>query len=277
MSVNKISDTAFMISWIRSGQPTLSGDPWASVWNTRRAAQIGSGYLEAMGSLNGRACCLRNRYIAERLLTFEQAHPRMSLLNIAAGFSMYPFRLKPTNSTVDLDFPHVNAFKKETIEKLQAAGELPKRKIEFLSLDLQTDDAIQELRNTIQKQTKYGPMFIILEGILYYLDLAVVRLLFQALAEELPAESQVIAVAWSPKIKHTAKMETARTFFAQDIQRADNHYTYLAPSFFTNLDSLKCTEQLGYRDIEKEFCNEQLLAEGTFLDESFYLLKKGVK
>lgn len=86
-----LSETAFLVNWARAFDPKLSKDPWAHLWVTEKSKQFGERFKKKVSPWEEWLVCLRNRYFADCLKGFEKKHKRFTFLNIAAGFTSYPY------------------------------------------------------------------------------------------------------------------------------------------------------------------------------------------
>jgi hypothetical protein len=80
---------------------------------------------------------VRRRHYFELVRAFLVERPDALFLNIAAGFTSYPFLLDPGCGCVETDYAHITAYKERRVAELIAAGELPKRQVAFHALDLE--------------------------------------------------------------------------------------------------------------------------------------------
>jgi methyltransferase (TIGR00027 family) len=88
----------------------------------------------------------------------------MTVLNLAAGLDARPYRmdLPPTLRWMHVDMPDMLAYFRENM-----AGETPRCQLEFVAADLR-DAAVR--REVFAQASQHGPVLVITEGLLVYLQ-----------------------------------------------------------------------------------------------------------
>lgn len=269
-----VADTAFMVSWMRARDPTLSKDHWGHLWATDVAKEIGSAYAQVTGQLNARAVCLRHRFFAETALQFERTHPDMALVNIGSGYTSYPMLLGPQHISIEVDLPAVIEFRQHEIAKFVSAGRMPARNIHYVALDLESGALEHTLHHTFHTIVASRPTLVIMEGLLYYLTRQTVDRLFAALATRLSPGDRIATIAWASSLQETAKFQAIDQYFQQRLGRTPHQYTFLDASYFQSRRGLRFVEEINSPTVESRYADAQLLEPGSYLDERMFVLER---
>ncbi|MDO8461424.1 MAG: class I SAM-dependent methyltransferase [Deltaproteobacteria bacterium] len=269
----KISETALLVNWSKAKNAAISKDRWAHLWVTKESARIAEEYTEKVVPGHPLVPALRNRFFVDALQAFEKKHEEFTFINLAAGFTSYPYLISPHHPVYEIELPHVIAYRKKKIKEFEAAGQLPKRKINFLSLDLNEAPSIKQIEEIILNQK--GTVFVLMEGLLYYLTQEAIDRLFGLWNQSLPKGSQLGFVTWPSAIKDTPAMKGLRGCFEKWLQWPQDQYTWIERDYFSRWDHLKILEETNYLVLEKKYCNRpNELVPGTFVDESVFLMEK---
>jgi O-methyltransferase involved in polyketide biosynthesis len=217
--------------------------------------------------------CLRNRYFADCLEAFEKRHETFTFLNIAAGFTTYPYLISDKRTVVEIDYPHVIAYKREKLAFFEKNGDVPRRTIQFIALDLNQKEALRTIKEIIQKSAP--PFFVLLEGLLYYLKPESVKNIFTLLNVELPAESQVGVISWASQIKKSGVMVAVQDYFANELGFPKQEYTWIDDEWFDRWGKLKVVERTNYIELDRRYCQPpNNFQREEIIDESFHLLQR---
>lgn len=165
----EVHETAFVTCAFRSMHEELSGDSYAHLWTDRKTKQLSESYLNAVTPEESAAHSLRNRFYLDTISNLYRNGSVEILINFGCGFSMYPFLLPETLRHIEIDLPHLIDYKKEKIANWQKEGRLPHRDISYIRCDFATDFE-SELLHTIRSLKGHAPCFILLEGVLFFLD-----------------------------------------------------------------------------------------------------------
>lgn len=272
---SSLSETAFLVNWARSSDSELSRDRWAHLWVTEEARRYGEDFVARVSPWEQKLDCLRNRYFTENLLAFEKQHRRFVFLNIAAGFTSYPYVIDAKQPAIEIDLPHVIEYKQQKMKEFVQKGKLPIRDINFFSLDLNAHDTSRQLEKIIQRFSDKGPFFVLLEGILYYLRKDVVDALFDLMGMVLPSGSRMGVIAWSRKVKNAKAMKVMVEYFQRTLGLSPQEYTWLDHNYFEKLVGFQLVEHANYPELERRFCSTLSgWKREDLIDEDFYVLKR---
>jgi O-methyltransferase involved in polyketide biosynthesis len=178
MKVKKhISETAFLINDARASMVNLSKDIYAYLWVNSKTKKLHNEYMEKAYPCLDLESCLRNRFFLENIKDFIQQHHNCVFVNLACGFTNYPF-LVDHAKYIETDLKHVIEFKKSKMAKWQKEGKLPKRKIDFYAVDFNNEKDLEKLEKLLLFKLKNKLSFILLEGITYYLKTKISKRIF---------------------------------------------------------------------------------------------------
>jgi len=92
---------------------------------------------------------VRHRFFLEKI---EELKPQF-LVNLASGFTSYPFILPPSIKVIEVDRPHILEHKQKMIGEWNKNRALPERDVIYLAADLSSAD---ESKNVFQKNPPYS-------------------------------------------------------------------------------------------------------------------------
>lgn len=193
-----ISGTAFVINVSRAKREDVSLDIYAKLWITPEAEALWDELAREVYPFDDVSSSLRNRFYLEQQRAFAAKNARPVSINLAAGFSTYPFLLGPQWRCVEIDYPHIMDAKKERTASFEAQGRLPRRDVTFFGADLGREADLQALGRAMPGWIAERPTFVMMEGITYYLPRPVLDRLFALYAARLPAGSLVAFEHWPP-------------------------------------------------------------------------------
>ncbi len=177
--ISHVSDTAFWVAHYRGAEMTrpepLFRDPLAARLAGERGRRVAAQmpqpqmtrWVVTMRTL------LIDAYIREAIAAGVD-----TIVNLGAGLDTRPWRLElpPTLRWVEVDYPHVIAFKQEQLQ-----GEQPHCQLEQVALDLADVPARRVLLARLDAQAQ--KLLVLTEGVIVYLDVEAVA----ALADDLAA------------------------------------------------------------------------------------------
>ncbi len=178
-----VSRTAFYCCGVRmqdaeSSNP-VCGDNYARVFMNKEGLKVLETFQEDDKANTGNV--VRHRIIDD-ILRRELLHePTLRVVIIGAGFDTRAYRLKG-GSWVELDEPQVIAYKNERLPALESENELQR-----IAIDFATESLAEKLSNL----SEHGPVLIVVEGVLMYLDEQEIRELLQTLRGLFPQHQLV--------------------------------------------------------------------------------------
>ena len=229
--VPHISDSAFLVNESRARRSDLSGDGYAQHWvvheRRERVRTLWNDFSSCVYPFDDIVLSIRNRFFLERMQAFVDTHADPAVVNLGAGFTSYPFLLDPSIRVLEVDFPHVVAYKQSRIKDLTRGGILPARDIQFCGVDLTSPDDWTRLELALAAAADGRPSFILMEGLTYYLDPASLNRIFDIILEHQSIGSRVAFDYWPPELAPTPVFNRLRHFFETRLEHAPRDYNLL--------------------------------------------------
>lgn len=272
MGTEEISETAFLIAWGRSVDPSLSLDPYAHLWLTEKGIRFSEKFARHISPLSSYFFALRSRYIVGQLKAFEKNVPGFTLLNVGAGLTSYPFLLSEDTSVIHLDQPQMIQFYQDRAQSLMDSGELPRRNIIYDSINLNSREGLDHFRKLLSDQTR--PAVVLFEGILTYLNKSLGLDLVRVCAERLPADSRVVVHVAPQNFASSHVWNKIGQFFDAELGLPVPELTCFDPQEITTIPGLSLVEHVGFREIQKSLGLEKDFTDDELIDERFFLLEK---
>jgi O-methyltransferase involved in polyketide biosynthesis len=260
-SPHDVADTAFWVNVDRSRRVDLSRDIYAHLWVTPRSRQLWEEMAREVYPYSDISVSLRNRYYLEGMERFFAGAARPRLVNIAAGFTMYPYLLDGSVAVLEADYPKVVAYKSEKAAPWRASGLLPERPVDYCGVDLADDADRDRLLERIAVWLGGEPGFTLLEGLTYYLPREVLDALFAGLAAVLPAGSLVAFEHWPTDagdypafVRFKRHMEEKFGWQTRALSLFDDDYV-------RSLPGLALREAVDLPEVERRYSDARILAE----------------
>jgi methyltransferase (TIGR00027 family) len=163
--IRNVSDTALWVAVYRARESeradALFHDPYAH----RLAGDRGQAIVDAMprGKSMSWPMVVRTAVMDEIVLRCVEQRAR-TVLNLAAGLDARPFRLPLPASLrwLHVDFPEMLDYFRDNM-----VGEKPRCGLEYIAADLRDTDA---RRDVFARAATYGPVLVVSEGLLIYLE-----------------------------------------------------------------------------------------------------------
>lgn len=176
--IRNVSDTARWVAIYRA----IESERADAIFHDPYARRLGGGRGEAIvesipgGKANSWPMVVRTAVMDEIVLRCVQ-QGAATVLNLAAGLDARPYRLAlpPSLRWLHVDLPEMLDFFRG-----EMANETPRCKLEFISADLRDAGARREI---FAHAAEHGPVLVITEGLLIYLEAAQVAELARDLHE----------------------------------------------------------------------------------------------
>ena len=163
--IRNVSDTALWVAVYRAMETERSDAIFHDPHARRLAGERGQAIVDAMprGKSMSWPMVVRTAVMDEIVMRCVQQGAR-TVLNLAAGLDARPYRLPLPASLrwLHVDLPDMVDYFRERM-----AGETPRCELEFVTADLR-DAAIR--REVFASASAHGPMLVITEGLLIYLE-----------------------------------------------------------------------------------------------------------
>jgi len=272
-----ISDTAFITCYFRSLDPELSRDPLASLWVDSAVARLGDKFRHEVIENDPVNIQLRCRYWVEALERFQAAHGEVSLVNLGAGFSMYPFLpcLRETSLSLEVDQSHVVAFKRARLAEFARDGRVPAvRHLAHRALDFEREPFEALLDEELAKLGRDRPTFFLLEGFFYYLSPPVSDRLWGWLRSACTAGDRIGMIHLPQEIRESAAYRRTQRFLQEDCGYDGEAIVYHEREYFSS-EGLEVLDQSSHVGLARRYgASEDHTNDNTF-NEHFLLLEAG--
>jgi len=223
-----VSESAFLVNEFRARNEAESRDIYAKLWVTDKTREIAKRYDEqvsphALGVILG----IRNRYFLACLESELRLHPDLVFVNVAAGFTSYPFLVNGLQKSIEIDFPHVIEYKERKLKEFQDQGKLPFRIIRFLPADLNRIEDEERLSMQLKHEIAVKPSLVFMEGLTYYLDSKSLSRLVTLFSNLQTPGSLLVLDAWASARETEAVCSRFRKFLADHLNYPNIRYNYL--------------------------------------------------
>ena len=270
----QIHETAFFTSSFRAFNEALSGDKYAKLWlNPKTDAWIQE-YLTEVSSEETYTHCLRNRFFLETIKDLAASKQIEVLINFGSGFSMYPFLLDESLIHIEIDKPEIVNYKASKIEEWQNEKKLPKRDLHFVGVDF-SEDYKTKLLEQIQQIKGDKPCFILIEGVLFFLDKAETDGLFSFFNLIQTDGDYVGSASFQDDLKSSTAFKRLLRFLNKKVSKtSESDYLTLQDSYYKSLPNYNLIDHQDYFSLSKTYNNTIHLKPDLILNEHFYVLKK---
>jgi len=163
--IRNVSDTALWVAVYRAMETERSDALFSDPYARRLAGERGQAIVDAMPSGKSMSwpMVVRTAVMDEIIMRCVQQGAR-TVLNLAAGLDARPYRLPlpPTLRWLHVDLTDMVDYFRERM-----AAETPRCELEFITADLREADVRREV---FAKAALQGPVLVITEGLLVYLE-----------------------------------------------------------------------------------------------------------
>lgn len=269
-----VHDTAFMIAYYRAQHENVSRDPYAKLWLRPNLHEFTDEFAEKVSVHDELLHCLRNRFFHDALQKLAAQHEKLLLLNFGAGFSMYPFSLPDHVVSIDVDFEEIMSYKKAKTLEFNSNGLLPKRSIDFMSIDITSEIEQQRLVDAVAPYADYKKV-ILIEGVFFFLTNTQIETVLNLSKRLLSTGDSLMCVSFDTSLKQTQVFQRLKSYFTQVLKSDHNPYTVLPHAFYEQIDGFKYISKSSEMALGKKLgVIANNLAEETILNEYFYLLQR---
>ncbi|WDP91460.1 MAG: class I SAM-dependent methyltransferase [Desulfobacter sp.] len=270
-----ISDSAFLVNESRARSEALSLDIHAKLWVDQPVRELWQRFNDEVYDEDPRALAVRNRFFLEQLNLFFKDHPNGAFINIAAGFTSYPYLVDQPVKTIEIDLPRVTAYKKNKVKEFIAAGDLPCRDITWIPADLNRPEDREDLFTELERLTAGQPSFILLEGISYYLAPGIfLSCMAQAARIQRPS-SQVALDYWEPDVENNRVFSRFCDFLDRRCGHPRRRYNLMTPADMATLEGYTVHKETDVSAYEQKIARKPVLQEWeNRLPENFVVLTR---
>ncbi|MFC7358007.1 class I SAM-dependent methyltransferase [Jejudonia soesokkakensis] len=271
----EVHDTAFMIAYYRAQHEEASKDPYAKLWlEDTNVKSWTDDFASKVSEHDEILHCMRNRFFYEQLLELTKKNPETLFINLGAGFSMYPYVLPQTVTTVEVELPQICTYKSNKIKSFQELDMLPQRNVIHLAGNITAETSHSDLIKSIAPFKKKKTV-ILIEGVFFFLSSEEIKSVLKFCAQLQDAGELLYCVNFEDRVKNTAVFNRLKTYFSETLSSHGNPFTTLPHRYFKKVNGytlsaidsgLQTGKQLGL--FSSNFKEE------TVLNEYFYILKK---
>lgn len=270
----EIHETAFVTSTFRSMDENLSQDFYSKLWENEKTEIWIKEYLEKVSSEDIFTHCLRNRYFLDKIKEVVKNNGIEVIINFGCGLSMYPYLLDERLINIDIDKPEIIAYKKAKIDIWETAGVLPKRTIHFIGVDF-SKNYKQSLLTQINSIKNNKPCFILIEGVLFFLDKEETNNLFNFFNLIQSQGDFIGSASFQESLKGTVAFKKLLLFLGGNVfKTSENDYQTIADEYYRSRRDYKLIDHQDYFSLSKKYGHKIKSDEDSILNENFYLLEK---
>ncbi|MBA2330934.1 MAG: class I SAM-dependent methyltransferase [Flavisolibacter sp.] len=268
-----VHDTAFVTAYFRSLYKDVSQDKYASIWIRESTKKWADEYCRLVSEWEPILHCIRNRYFLDKLTEISKAEDFL-LINIGAGFSMYPQTLKASITTIEADLKDIIAFKKNKVVKSVAEGLLPARQLYFSACDIAAHDGLTQLKEQINQLKGTHKLIILIEGVLFFLEKENIKNLFNFCNTIQKQGDLLFSVSYDKAIEEKDVFYRLKNYFEINLSSRNNPYTTLKPPFYSALNNYSLLEHTSGYDygLQLQVINDA--AEPELLNEHFFTMMR---
>lgn len=270
----RVHETAFIVSTYRSMHEDISQDPYAKLWNNKATDALIPNILKNISEDEAIMHSLRNRFFYERMRSFFSIHNGGTLINFGSGFSMYQFSLPSNVLTIEIDKPEIIEHKKQKVDFWIRKNKLPNRKVIYTAIDFNTKSK-NEIITELLPYSKKTPVFILIEGVLFFLDRKTTNKLFAVFRHIQNKGDLIGSVSYTPEIETTEVYHRLLKYFDSNNDTNDifNHQT-LPNSYYKNIVGYDVKEHIDDFELSKIYAqNETIPKKEQLLNEHMYILE----
>ncbi len=271
----KIHETAYVIANYRAMYPTVSLDKYARLWDIKKADKWVKKFVDEVSEKEPLTHSLRNRFFLEKIQQFIHENPTGVLVNFGAGLSMYPYLIDGLKEAVEIDYPNIVSFKKKHVAQWQSESKIPAIKTTYIGINYEAG-AKEKLRKKLIPAIAGRPCFILIEGVIFFLDQIIADELFALFGEVQKAGDQIGSVSYIPDIEKTAVFKRLIKFMKSTAPSEEKfRYLNLSPDYYESLKNYRLVEHTDYCQTSARYAPEFTLSDpDEILNEHLYILQR---
>lgn len=207
-----VSGTAFLVNYSRSKMVDISRDIYAQLWVTTEAVSLWDNFAKNVYPNDDINLSLRNRFFLELLQKFIVENADPIFINIAAGFTNYPFLVDGNCRFAEFDLPNIVELKRTRVVRFIENKKLPRRDVKYFPVDLNNKGQRAEMGERLREVIGNSPSFVAMEGLTYYLGKEVLDDIFRILREVQKKGSIVAFDHWKPDALEYSAMVRLKSY-----------------------------------------------------------------
>lgn len=247
-----VSGTAFVVNYSRSRMEEISRDRYARLWVTPESIALWNELAREVYPNDDLNVSLRNRFYLGRIQEFidKNRGKKPVIINIAAGFTSYPFLASGDAAFIEVDLPGIADYKSRTLSRWIRERKLPARPVRFLACDLLVPAQREALEEELRMLTGGRPSLVILEGITYYLDRLTIQDLLSRLGSIQSPGSCIAFDYWKPDAMEYPVMVRLRDYFYRKFGERGTGWFLYDERFFTGFPRYTLSERTDIAGLE---------------------------
>lgn len=258
MAVKDISETAFLTNLSRAKRADLSLDAYARLWVTPRVESMWDELAREGYPNDDVSSSLRNRFYLELLRDFATSRDFPVCINVGSGFSDYPYLIDAPCRFVEIDYPHILAYKKEKTTQWEARGLLPRRNVVHFGADLSTEEDISAIGKALPDWLAGGTAMVIMEGITYYLAQNSLDELFTLYSRLLPAGSLIAFEHWPPDAMTYPVFARLSAYLTERFDWDPSRFTLLSEEYVSSIPGFSLAVNEDLASVERRWSTDRL-------------------
>lgn len=271
----QIHETAFVVSTYRSFYEDVSKDTYAKLWNNSATDALIPDILKSVSEHEAILHSLRNRFFYERMNSFFKEKKGGTLINFGSGFSMYQFSFDDDVSTIEIDKKDIVDYKKEKVDHWIKDNKLPHRDIRYTAIDF-NKNSVDTMVSSLQSILKKEPTFILIEGVVFFLDRQTTNKLFEVFKRLQKPGDLVGVVTYLPQVENTKVYKRLLHYFDSHNDTGDSFMHQTIPDeYFHKIDGYQVKESTDEFEMAKIHAPTHKIKDRTeILNETMYILEK---
>lgn len=216
--MNEISLSALGVAYLRQMEEATSRDTLAKYFTNDKGRRVAEGWLNDYPQV-ARQIALRGRYIEDTVARYIDEKGIVQAVNVAAGLNTFPYRhshAPKLRCYAEMDQPQMLDYKKRVVSALVTRRiiEKPDLKILYIPVNL-SDGRIGDPLD--EAGWDWGrPTVFIVEGISYYLPIAILTKMFGDIKDKSRAGSAIIMDYFPARVQTTKVFKKVMGDIARD-------------------------------------------------------------
>ena len=270
-----VSITAFIVNESRARLEALSGDIYAKLWVTQETKQIWEELAQEVYPYDDVNVSLRNRFYLDKIKAFTKEHKKSVFINMAAGFTSYPYLFDSPCECIETDYTHIMDFKEKKVNKWQEEGTLPKRPVMFYPLDMEKPDEVKKFEDSFASWCSENPAIVIMEGLTYYLSTETLDTLFSCYTKYMKTGSLVVFDFWGEKSDEYPVLQKVGKYLHKVSGGPVKPFTYMNMDYINNMKEFSILERTDIAELELKYAESRVLQDkANRFPTEFVVLRK---
>jgi len=269
----EVQDTAFMIAHYRAQHESVSKDPYAKLWLTDTDLKPWADDFEAEVSEHDELLhCLRNRYFYNTLTQLTKEEPETLIVNLGAGFSMYPYVLPKETTSIEIELPQIASYKADKIKAFTDTGTLPPRNVLHIAKNITDEKQHSDIIDLVSRHKK-NKTALLIEGVFFFLNEKEIASVINLCKQIQGPGDVLLCVSFEQALANTEVFKRLKTYFTEVLDTHGNPFTTLSHSYFKEVDGYDLKTRSSTLRLGKELsCFPKDFNDTLVLDEQLYHL-----